>query len=242
MMALLVSAFVGQTALVYTDPTAEEFGELTELELAGREIWHENNCQTCHQIYGFGGFLGPDLTNAASRLNRARLDEILTKGSGQMPPFHMDADQIDAVEAFLAALDRTGVGQARLVREIQPSAVFSMIDQHCGENPMTDAARAGFELFKVRCSACHTPFRATPLGPFLAADLSLVTERLDGDAIERTMIDGRPEKGMPPTGLSADERKSMKGFFQWLADEEPTLRPRCDAAKEVLDIPWFNFK
>ncbi|MCH7870146.1 MAG: c-type cytochrome, partial [Planctomycetes bacterium] len=34
---------------------------------SGLAIWRENNCQACHQIYGYGGFLGPDLTNLMDR-------------------------------------------------------------------------------------------------------------------------------------------------------------------------------
>lgn len=242
MLAALVSAFAGQTALVYSDSTADEFGALSALELAGREIWHEHNCQVCHQVYGFGGFLGPDLTNAAARINRARLDTILTEGYAQMPAFHMSPEQIDAVEAFLGALDRTGVGQARVWREVASSEVVGMIDQHRGENPMTEAAARGFESFRTRCISCHTPFRATPLGPFLAADLSTVVRRLDREAIDATLVAGRIEKGMPPTGCDEQQRAELIEFFGWLADEEPVLRPRCDAARVQLDVPWYDFK
>ena len=44
---------------------------LDDLARAGRALWHDHNCQTCHQIYGFGGFLGPDVTNGAQRLGDA---------------------------------------------------------------------------------------------------------------------------------------------------------------------------
>ena len=33
---------------------------------AGRIVWQKNNCQSCHQLYGLGGYLGPDLTNEMS--------------------------------------------------------------------------------------------------------------------------------------------------------------------------------
>ena len=65
MLGILALCFVSQTYLVYADPT--ETRVLEGEELAGRRVWLANNCQACHQLYGFGGFLGPDLTNAASR-------------------------------------------------------------------------------------------------------------------------------------------------------------------------------
>lgn len=242
MMAGLLLAFVGQTALVYTDDTADAFGELSALELEGRAIWHRNNCQTCHQIYGFGGFLGPDLTNAAARINRHRLDTILTEGAGQMPPFHMAKEEIDAIEAFLGYLNKTGVGQARVYQEIEPADVYSMIEEHCGENPMPPAALRGYDRFKLQCSACHTPFRATTLGPFLAADLSTVAARLSPAELEKTLVEGRIDRGMPPTGCDDETREDLKSFFTWLAAEEPALRPRCDAAKKYLGLPWFEYR
>ncbi|MCA8944020.1 MAG: cytochrome c [Planctomycetes bacterium] len=242
MMAALVAAFFGQSALVYADTTGDERAQHGELALEGRAIWHRENCQVCHQLYGFGGFLGPDLTNAASRVNRARLDDILTNGSRQMPAFGMSPAEIDAIEAFLQTLDQTGVGQARRYRMLAQSDILAMIETHCDENPMTEAAVRGFDRFRMQCVACHTPFRATPLGPFLAADLSTVVRRLDEESLERTLVDGRPERGMPPTGCDADVRADLIAFLQWLGAEEPTLRPRCDAAKVDLGHPWFEYK
>lgn len=59
---LLVATFAIQTALVYSDERADG---LSEPAIRGRELWYANACQVCHQVYGNGGFLGPDLTNAA---------------------------------------------------------------------------------------------------------------------------------------------------------------------------------
>ena len=101
LMALLVFAYVVQTGIVYFDDTADSREALSPLALEGRQIWHAHNCQACHQFYGFGGFLGPDLTNAAGRLTRPRLDQVLTKGVLPMPAFWMSSREIDAIEAYL---------------------------------------------------------------------------------------------------------------------------------------------
>lgn len=107
----LLAAFATQGFLVYTDETAAKARPLSPAALEGRAIWQGKNCAACHQLYGFGGFLGGDLTNAARHLTRERLDRILTTGSLQMPAFHLSPAEIDAVQAFLSDVDRTGVGQ-----------------------------------------------------------------------------------------------------------------------------------
>ena len=113
MMALLVAAFIFQTWLVYADGTGRETPPLSALATRGQDLWLENNCQSCHQIYGFGGFLGPDLTNAASSLTDARLRLILVSGAGRMPAFGFGDEDRSALKQFLVELDRTGIGQAR---------------------------------------------------------------------------------------------------------------------------------
>ena len=82
----LVAIFAVQTWLVYSDPAGKD-ATLSPLASAGQTVWRENNCQSCHQLFGFGGFLGPDLTNAIGALSTERLDSVLTIGSGQMPAF-----------------------------------------------------------------------------------------------------------------------------------------------------------
>ena len=85
LMLGLVGIFLVQTWMVYTDPVGREAAPLTAEASRGQEVWHRYNCQSCHQLYGFGGFLGPDLTNAARHLTDERLDSVLTDGSEIMP-------------------------------------------------------------------------------------------------------------------------------------------------------------
>ncbi len=73
MVVALALAFVVQTGLVYTDDTADNLPSLSEEAQEGWWLWHHHNCQSCHQFFGYGGFLGPDLTNAADRLTDERL-------------------------------------------------------------------------------------------------------------------------------------------------------------------------
>ena len=161
-MASLLAAFVGQTALVYADDTADRTPPLSEEALAGRKLWHEHNCQVCHQIYGFGGFLGPDLTNAGGRMTLEYLTPILTdgpqNGTTQMPAFHMEESEIAALHQFFVELDKTGVGVPRAFRPPQPNAVFEAVKQHATSAPTE--VQQGLALFQGACGACHTPFAA----------------------------------------------------------------------------------
>ncbi|MCP4808866.1 MAG: cytochrome c [Proteobacteria bacterium] len=112
-IALLVlsACFIGQTALVYSDDPGPT--QLDATATRGAEVWHEQNCQACHQLYGYGGFLGPDLTNFATRGDEARLGAWLAAGPGAMPAFELPPDDQAALWAWLQAIDSTGVGQAR---------------------------------------------------------------------------------------------------------------------------------
>ncbi|MCZ6597955.1 MAG: hypothetical protein O7B99_09975, partial [Planctomycetota bacterium] len=66
-LTFLVVCFLGVSVVAYTDhPRVSAGPPLDELERAGLAVWRENNCQACHQVYGFGGFHGPDLTNRVS--------------------------------------------------------------------------------------------------------------------------------------------------------------------------------
>ena len=105
LLAGLVLCFGVQTWLVYSDEPSGV--RLEGEELAGAHAWQRHNCQSCHQLYGFGGFLGPDLTNAADRLGpdglRQRLEQVVTEGAGQMPAFDTSPDERAALVAFLQA-------------------------------------------------------------------------------------------------------------------------------------------
>lgn len=241
LMSSLLACFVIQTGLVYSDDTADQNSPLSSLALDGRELWHAHNCQTCHQIYGYGGFLGPDLTNAAARINRQRLDQILTEGNEQMPAFRFSSGQIDAIEAYLLALDQTGIGQARMHIPVPAADVHAEIEAFALEQGMPELAQAGHRTFIGICRSCHTPFRATPLGPYLAADLSTVRDRLSDAEIKEVLTKGRPRKGMIPTGLDSARQDEVLAYFAWLSKHSDALRSRIGDAKKI-DLPWWEYR
>jgi nitric oxide reductase subunit C len=241
----LVLCFGFQTALVYLDPAGSE--PLGQDAAAGRRIWHRNNCQSCHQLYGFGGFLGPDLTNAASRLAPQRFVRLLDEGSGRMPAFGLSVDEAAAVMAFLWAMDETGQGQAKAVlRDAGPedpaARLTGAIRAELAETG-TASAREGFDLFMARdCRTCHLPqdgLAAT------APDLLSVGYRLDRRRVADILADGVAPIMSPPD-LSESERRMMHAFLDWLARREYAVRLRSRPPAAEMDVlagvPWWEFR
>lgn len=238
----LVSCYVGQTLLVYADPTRSE--PLSAEALRGRRLWHTHNCQACHQMYGFGGFLGPDLTNAIGRLTDDRLRFILTEGASPMPSFGFSDDQIAALRAFLVAMDDSGQGQAKqrgVVQADQLVTSFTRVvrDELAGGDP--EDARA-FGLFLARdCMRCHVPFSRSSLGP----DLSTVLDRMTVDEVHEVLQEGR--KLMPAARLEPEQREQIIRYFGWLRRNRQTIQARSLAGSsrvtfQPFDLPWWEYR
>jgi nitric oxide reductase subunit C len=246
-LTCLVAAFGVQTALVYTD---ERQDPLSDIELRGRALWHENACQVCHQIYGQGGFLGPDLTNVASRLDDSRLGSLLTVGSGQMPAYRFGPEEVDDLSAYLGALDRPelGRGQLRLGTETEgsgPWGAFDVVLANALEEAPSGVAE-GYQAFKARpCTACHTPLSDSPVG---APDLSTVSGRLALADLREVLMRGRPEVGMPPPAppFEASEVEDVIEFLAWLAvsrdDLEAGLASSGAPGIDWRRLPWWEFR
>ncbi len=255
LLAGLVLCFGVQTGLVYTDSRNTP---LSEEALAGRELWQGYACQTCHQLYGQGGFLGPDLTNAASRVDSTRLVSLLRVGSGQMPPLAFSDEEAAAMAAFLREMDRPEIGRGELrlgnpgeragAQAAFERAIEAAVAAGEGEVAAEDVAEvaAGLAAYRIRpCSACHFPFRASPVG---APDLSLVAGSLAPDSLDRVLAEGRPLKGMPPPVPPLDDadRAAIMAFLEFLGAnrEQLEVATQALAADRRLDwraLPWWEF-
>jgi nitric oxide reductase subunit C len=77
----------------------------------GRVLYQELNCSSCHQIFGLGGYLGPELTNVISTegKGKAYVAAFLNYGPGQMPDFHLDSLQTRKIIAYLSYIDSSDV-------------------------------------------------------------------------------------------------------------------------------------
>ncbi len=74
----------------------------------GQQLYQDNNCVACHQFYGLGGYMGPDLTNVISNRGEPYARAFITAGSVRMPNFGLSTAEIDALLTFLTFVDQTG--------------------------------------------------------------------------------------------------------------------------------------
>lgn len=246
LIAALVAAFAVQTALVYTDSRQDP---LSDEALRGRTLWHEAACQVCHQVYGQGGFLGPDLTNAASRLSEERVRSLLTVGSGQMPAFGFSESQITDLLSYLVALDRPdlGRGQLRLGRPTESQGRwgrFGAVLADAIQNAPTGVARGYEAMSNAPCMSCHLPLQVSPVG---APDLTEVAGRLSVQDLDAVLTDGRPMLGMPVPALESAARSDVIALLRWMYDNRDALVSRMEASPSTAEfdggaIPWWEFR
>ena len=60
----LSALFLAYSYSIYIQPLSEKeaIGFNKQKAADGRLIWQKYNCQSCHQLFGLGGYLGPDLS------------------------------------------------------------------------------------------------------------------------------------------------------------------------------------
>ncbi len=111
-LAVLVLLFVAYTALVYAYGQGTREEQANASARAGIRTWQQENCQSCHQLYGLGGYMGPDLTNVVSHRDEPRIRTFIRYGTGRMPAHALSDAEINDLIAFLAWVDRTGTRTA----------------------------------------------------------------------------------------------------------------------------------
>ena len=79
----------------------------------GKMLWQQYNCNACHQVYGLGGFLGPDLTNTYSLKGKEYIKAFLSAGTITMPNFHLSETEMNALLAWLKNIDASGSSDPR---------------------------------------------------------------------------------------------------------------------------------
>lgn len=108
---LLLSVFAVQSYYVYTDGTAMAgLPPASKSAIRGQQIFRDKNCTACHQFYGLGGYMGPDLTNIISNEDKgedyARF--FIEEGSIKMPNFNLNEPQVNDLIEFLKYVDAAG--------------------------------------------------------------------------------------------------------------------------------------
>ncbi len=108
---VFTAVFIGLTIHSHT-----QFGELTNAHLitdevlAGKDVWHHNNCVNCHTLMGEGAYYAPDLTRITNHRGEAYLAAFMEDPSrfysweehGRvMPTLQLSDEEIRNVIAFL---------------------------------------------------------------------------------------------------------------------------------------------
>lgn len=114
---ILFAFFIIYTFAVDTIGTSQDKGErwLTEDAKKGKLVYQEFNCTACHQIYGLGGYMGPDLTNVISATGKgpAYAKAFLQGGTQRMPNFNLSEEKMKQLIAFLTYIDKTGISPVK---------------------------------------------------------------------------------------------------------------------------------
>ena len=108
---LLLSIFCVYNVNIYLGSTSRSsISFMSESALKGEKLWQENNCTACHQLYGLGGYLGPDLTNIISNPLKGRVYAKVFFNSGikSMPKFNFTEDEKNHLLDFLTHVDSSG--------------------------------------------------------------------------------------------------------------------------------------
>lgn len=107
-ITILLCLYIAYSCWVYISGTSLN-PTLTKLAIDGKTLWHENNCQNCHQIYGLGGYMGPDLTTVTTDVTRGRVyaKAMLMNGGNRMPNFHFNEREADQLVAYLDYINNT---------------------------------------------------------------------------------------------------------------------------------------
>jgi len=109
-LAILIIAFSYYNFTIYTSQSNYGKVHLSPKGIKGENIWLKNNCNSCHQLYGLGGYLGPDLTNIYSANGKGELyiKAFINSGIKVMPKFNLSETEKNELVQYLKEVDQTG--------------------------------------------------------------------------------------------------------------------------------------
>lgn len=245
-LVILAACFFLQTAFVYLDfPRRASAQEFTPPAKRGVALWRKHNCQACHQIHGFGGFLGPDLTNVMGHRPDEDWSYVFTRGRKQMPAFDFNEDEQGALIAFLTEIDKTGTGFPRFTTARADTPANELVRHYLSaKNGTVDEAviRGEREIAENGCNACHVPF---DVGTQRSSDLTLSMALYSPEAVRRILIDG---KGSMPSQdyLTEAQIDDMIACLEWMRKNRQALgrfysKEQNGEAASWKALPWFEY-
>lgn len=110
-IAVLLLVFSIYNYIIYNTEGYVAVENLSPVAVKGQQLFQSNQCWSCHQLYGLGGYLGPDLTNVYSDKRKGPLyiKAFLNSGVKSMPQFHFSEGEKDALVEYLKQVDETGI-------------------------------------------------------------------------------------------------------------------------------------
>ncbi len=249
-LALLVGSFCALTVVAYSDFPRAAASSISDQARQGLDVWRRNNCQVCHQIHGFGGFHGPDLTN---RLTDGVLDvelmQVISTGRGRMPAFEFSEDDLDALVAWLRWMDGTGQAQPEPLQEGKPPVASmhfqGLVDMATDEAlvSISDPARQGLEVWTtMQCGTCHRPFQK---GLLREPDLTAAATDRSFENMRKILSEGLGR--MPATPLDDTQVRALQAFLEWVALNRSVLAELNLEFTEYepfswSKLPWFEYR
>lgn len=180
--------FLGMTVHSHT-----RFGELTNADalspevIAGKDLWHRENCINCHTLFGEGAYYAPDLTKITQQRGHAYLKAFL-KNPGQfyseekhrrlMPTPNLTDEEMDHVIAFLdwvSKVDNQGWPPRPILvagGSFPGTSTTARAPEGEAQPQLEAAAAQGEQIFRTTPAACFTCHSTAPgvnlAGPTLA--------------------------------------------------------------------------
>lgn len=105
----LILLFIPYSYNIYFYPSKDNQLLKKPESINGKLVFQSYNCIACHQIYGLGGYIGPDITNAYSNKGPDYISMVLKNGLGKMPKLNVTDKEIKELVAFLEDVDKTGI-------------------------------------------------------------------------------------------------------------------------------------
>ena len=127
---ILIVLFIIHSFFVFTVGTQEDKGAdlMNDQARSGKLLYQKYNCTACHQLYGLGGYMGPDLTNVMSSkgLGELYVRAFLQNGTQRMPNFHLNENEISDLISYLRYVDKTGISPVKKFK-INPDGTVTQL-------------------------------------------------------------------------------------------------------------------
>jgi nitric oxide reductase subunit C len=179
---VFTAVFVGMTIHSHTRfPDLTNADRITDEVLAGKDVWHHNNCVNCHTLMGEGAYFAPDLTRITQHRGEAYLTAFMhdpgrfysEEVHGRvMPVMGLSETEISQVIAFLdwiAGIDNFDWPPRPILVTGGTMAYGAIRDPAAASDEPVALGEALFRASPPACFTCHSTAQDVILaGPSMA--------------------------------------------------------------------------